>query len=198
MTLKDYVDIIRFEMKDNNIPEKYLQTQINLVRREIAYKTRCLECYSECLAEVDVYKYRFPRSSTDTAYVDLVEILTLKYDGVMLEDIAPDEMHYLRENDLTGTPRNFTLIGGKSQPTGFVELWPTPDVSGKTIWIHAIQYPSPLVSMSGVCELQDAIQRIVLNQIVGEYMLKSWRTPGISLINFNKDEIRDHTKLKKW
>lgn len=202
LNLNGYISVLRLELKDENIPTEYLKMQVNLVRREIAFKTRCQECYSECLAQADVYKYRFPRSSTDPSYVDLIEIKTLKYDSVMLDFVEADEMHYLRENDITGTPRYYTVIGGKSQPSGFVELWPTPDVSGKIIWIHAIQYPLPLIdplpSSVVYCELPDAIQRIVLNQIVGEYMLKSWRSPGISLINFNKDEIRDHTKLKKW
>ncbi len=202
INLKSYMDMIRYELKDENIPTEYLKIKINEMRREIAYKTRCMECYSECLAESCVYKYRFPRSSTDTSFVDLIEVLTLEYDGVILEYIDPQEMHLLHETVSSGTPAYYTVIGGKSQPFGWIEVYPTPSESGKTIWIHGIQYPLPLVdplpNSVVYCELQDAIQRIVVNQIVGELMLKAWRTPGISLLNLNREEIRDHTKLRKW
>jgi len=197
MRLKDFVDKIRYELKDPSLEWEYLRQEINAARREIAFKTQCLQCISQCESESGEPRYRVPHAERDNVFVDLIEIFTLKYDGTKLEELTPREM-LIKQQYYTsaGTPCYFSLFGGTAQPSGWIELLPTPDTSFKVIEVHGAQFPQPLVAMTDVCELHDIIQKIVVNEVEGGILLKRWHPAGITMLNRNRDKIRDHINLK--
>lgn len=197
-TLKDYIDRIRYDLKDPKIPWEFLRQAINTTRRKVARKTRCLECRSQCESTKDEGKYRIPRSASDNTFVDCVEILDVYYDGDLLDWIDPWEMRYKLQTESSGVPEWYTYFGGHSQPTGYIQLYPFPNVSLKVILIHAIQFPQPLISKNSVCELNDIIRDIVIDYLEAKIFLKKWHPQAHTLLKEAKEDIRDNVKLKSY
>jgi len=181
MTLKDYNDIIQYELKDYDLPWEYVHHQVNTARREIAKLTRCLQCRSTLTSRIGDNQYRVPRSERDNDYIDIVMVLGVKYDGLVLEWLNNDEISYRSESSSQGTPTHWAYFGGEAQPTGYIQLEPTPDAE-KEIEVRAIQYPQPLIYPSDECELNDVVQKIVSDLVVGEIMTKRGRPEGATLL----------------
>lgn len=197
MTLGDYIDRIRYELKDQTLDREYLRQKINAARRDIAHSTKCLHCISRCESEAGEGQYRVPHAARDAVFVDLIEVFTCKYDGKILVELTPREMLIRKQYYTTnGTPLYFALFGGEAQPSGWIELLPVPDTSLKVIDVHGAQFPQPFLKENEVCELHDVIQDIVVNQVEGDILLKRWHPAGITMLNRNRDRIRRHTNLK--
>ena len=196
--LKDYIDRIRFDLKDPKMPWEALRLQINAARRKIAKRTRCLECRSSCDSEKDEGKYQVPRSEKDNTFVDCVEVLDVYYDGTLLEWINPWEMRYKLQTEVSDVPAWYSYFGGIAQPTGYIQLYPFPNESFKTILIHAIQFPQPLVSRNDACELNDIIQDIVIDYVEAKILLKKWHPQAHTLLRLVEKDIKDNVKLKSF
>ena len=195
MTLKDYYDIITFELKDYKLPWEYLRIQINNARREIAKRTRCLHCVSTISSVVGDNMYRIPHSEQNDAYVDLVDVLDVTYDSKPLQWVNPHEMTYKAYIVVQSTPEYWTYYGGESQLTGYIQLEPTPN-EVKTISVRAIQFPQPLEASAQSCELNDVIQKIVIDQVVAEILLKRGQPEGRTLLREVEKRIYQNTWLK--
>jgi len=204
MRLRDYVDRIRYELKDPSLGREYLRQKINTARRYTAYITKCLQCVSQCESTAGEGKYRVPHAKRDTeitdlgtTFVDLIEVYTCKYDGDMLDELTPRELRIKQQYYTTnGTPLYFALFGGEAQPGGWIELLPVPDTSLKIIDVHGAQLPLPLIYDNHVCELNDVIQEIVIEQVEGDILLKRWHPAGITMLNRVRDKIRSHINLR--
>lgn len=197
MNLNDYIGKIRYELKNESLGWEYLRGEINAARRKIARRTRCLQCLSRCESEATVSQYRVPHAERDNEFVDLISIRTLTYDGVPLEELTPRELIFKKQYYTSaGTPLYFALFGAEAQPGGWIELLPVPDTSFKIMEIQGVQYPQPLVEGADICELNDEIQHIVVNQVEGEILLKRWHPAGITMLKINREDIRDKTELE--
>jgi hypothetical protein len=174
---------------------EYLRRQVNQARREIAKRTRCLHCTSYLTSVVGTSKYRVPHSSNDSTFVDCAEVLDVLYDDETLIWINEREMVYKASFAATGTPIYWSYFGGVAQVTGYVQLEPTPN-EAKTIRIHAIQLPLPLVYDYSICELNDIIQKIVVNYVEGEIMTKRGHPEGVQLLRMCEKSIYDNMWLK--
>ncbi|MCK4574911.1 hypothetical protein KAU34_00730 [candidate division WOR-3 bacterium] len=197
-TLKDYIDRIRYELKDSKLPWEFLRQTINVGRRKIARKTRCLKCKSQCESTKDEGEYRIPRSGSDNTFVDCVEILDVYYDGELLDWIDPWEMRFKLQTSSSGVPTHYTYFGGHSQLTGYIQLYPFPSESLKIILIHAIQFPQPLINKNSVCELNDIIHDIVIDYVEAKILVKKWHPQAHTLLKEVKEDIKDNLKLKSY
>lgn len=196
MTLDDYIDTIRFELGQLDLPPEYLRRQINYARREVARRTRALECTSQCDSVADQADYRIPHSSNDSTFVDCVTVLDIKYDGNLITWTNPRDMNYRATLEQSGEPIYWCYYGGESQPTGYIKLEPTPDTAGKIIEIHSIQFPLPLINNADICELNDIIQQVVIHYVEGLILSKRGFKEGATLLQLAERGIRDNTKLR--
>ena len=140
-------------------------------------------------------KYRIPSASNDSEFVDCAEVLDVLYDGETLDWINNQEMVYKATFEATGVPMYWSYFGGQAQNTGYIQLEPTPN-EAKTIRIHAIQLPIPLTSGGQPCELNDIIQKLVVNQVEGEIMTKRGHPEGVQLLRMVERGVIDNIWLK--
>lgn len=195
MTLRDYIDQIRFELNDEKMSWEYARVQVNHARREIAKRTRCQHCTSILTTTIGGNKYRIPYASSDSDFVDVIEVLDVLYDGEPLDWINNQEMVYKESLASSGTPIYWSYFGGEAQPSGYVQVEPKPDAA-KTLKIHAIQFPLPLINNTDTCELNDVIQQMVVNKVVGEILLKRGHPEGSQILRLVERGIYDNIWLK--
>lgn len=196
MNLINYIDLIKFEIKSPDIPFVYLRRKVNAARREIARTTRCLECESQCESQANTYAYQVPHSSNDDTFVDLIEILDCKHEGLLLDWINASEMRYNLQHITYGVPEEYSYFGGESQGTGKLILYPGTQNAFETIEISAIQYPLPLIHKTDVCEMPDILQEYVSELVEALILIKRWHPQGSTLLNRVNREIRQHINLK--
>jgi hypothetical protein len=165
MTLQEYIDeintsLIGWGVVRNPFPREYMKRLINRQRDKIAEETRSLECFSICDSTDGKAEYKLPG--------DWLEVLTVWYDGTLLDYMNDYNIDYYKTHELEGIPEYWSVYGSRNQPTAKLILVPTPNETGKEIKIKTIQLPRPLepsedTGQSIDCELPRDVQTLVID-----------------------------------
>ena len=174
MTLNEYIGNINTSLLKrgyvrNPLPFAYMKNRVNYMRRYLAQRTRCLECWATANSKNGEAEYQSPG--------DMLYVFDVWYDGRKLDRMIPSNMSKLRDGEIpVGTPTKYCFYGGENQPKSTIYLYPAPNKDEKEIRLHTLQLPIDLVAKNSICELPLTIQWLVEEGIVLEILGNETRT----------------------
>lgn len=199
MTLKQYIDNVEVKLRMRGLkrkaipPPEFLRRIINIARREVARKTRALQCWNTTNSIENRSSYKIP--------ADCLKIIEVWYDHRPLDYKTNFNMNHLMQyaydaTGSTGTPKFWSLYGGENQETAFIYLYPTPSADDKEIKLQTIQLPADLVNVSSVCELPANIQAKVEESVFMVLMKYRGDSQWGIIERFLEERIRDYVNLR--
>jgi hypothetical protein len=174
LTLNEYIGNINTSLLKkgyvrNPLPNTYMKNRINYMRRYIAQRTKCLECWATIPSKNGIAEYQSPS--------DMLYVFDVWYDGYKLDRTIARNMSKLRDGDIPeGVPTRYCFYGGENQPSSKVYLYPTPNEDQKEIKVHTLQLPVDLITLISVCELPLTVQWLVEEGVVLELLGNEERT----------------------